>query len=281
MGGDPTTWFISGCSTGFGRSLTQAVLQAGHQVVATARDRDSIADLVARAPDRAIALELDVTNPAQIMAAVAQAEARFGRIDILVNNAGYAYQSSVEEGEEARIRAMFDANVFGLFALTRAILPIMRRQRRGHIISISSVAGLLGLAGSGYYAATKHAVEGWSDALLAEVAPLGIQVSCVEPGPFRTDFASRSLERTDCGIDDYVQTVARRMQAAGGADDDRPGDPDRAARAIIAVALAPDAPRHLVLGGMGHAMVMKRLAERIDEIGGLGEVARSADFPRP
>lgn len=155
MADDPTTWFISGCSTGLGRSLAEAVLRQGHHAVVTARGRDRVADIVALAPDRAVALDLDVTNDAQIGAAVTAAGVRFGRIDVLVNNAGYAYQSSIEEGEDARIRAMYDANVFGLFALTRAVLPVMRRQRRGHILNISSVAGLIGLPSSGYYASTK------------------------------------------------------------------------------------------------------------------------------
>lgn len=272
------TWFISGCSTGFGRSLAEAAVRDRQCVVVTGRGRDRVADIVALAPDRAVALDLDVTNEAQITAAVTDAEARFGRIDVLVNNAGYAYQSSVEEGEEARIRAMFDTNVFGLFALTRAVLPIMRRQRRGHILNISSVAGLMGFPGSGYYAATKHAIEGWSDSLKTELKPLGIQVTCVEPGPFHTDFAGRSLERKDNEISDYEDTVGRGMRHTAS-DAIRAGDPDRAALAMIEIALKPDAPRHLVLGRMGHDLVMKKLAERTKEISVQRNLAISADFP--
>lgn len=278
MADDLTTWFISGCATGFGRSLAEAVLRRGHRAVVTARGQDRVADIVALAPRRALALDLDVTDRAQIDAAVAAARARFGRIDLLVNNAGYAYQSSVEEGEDIRIRAMFDSNVFGLFALTRTVLPIMRLQRRGHILNISSVAGLMGFSGSGYYAATKHAIEGWSDALKIEVEPFGIQVTCVEPGAFRTDFAGRSMDRTDSAIADYAPTVAAHMRRIAAGNAERPGDPDRAALAMIAVALQPDAPRHLVMGASGHDLVMQRLAARIEEISGLRDVALSTDF---
>ncbi|HEY0269491.1 MAG TPA: oxidoreductase, partial [Sphingomonas sp.] len=204
MSDDTPVWFISGCSTGFGRELARLVLEQGGRAAVTARGKDRVADLVAIAPDRAIALDLDVADQSQIDAAVKAADERFGGIDILVNNAGYGYQSSIEEGEDARIRAQFDANVFGLFALTRAVLPIMRRRKHGHILNITSVGGLIGFPASGYYSATKHAIEGWSDALKAEVSPLGIQVTCVEPGPFRTDWAGRSLEQTKSRIEDYA-----------------------------------------------------------------------------
>lgn len=188
-------WFITGCSTGLGRALAELVLQRGWRAVVTARDTASIADLAVDACERALVITLDVTKPADIYAAVAATREKFGRIDVLVNNAGYGYQSTVEEGEEAEIRAQFDTNVFGLFTMTRAVLPLMREQRQGNIINVTSVAGLLGFPGSGYYAASKHAVEGWSDSLRAEVQPLRIGVTCVEPGPFRTDWAGRRSGR--------------------------------------------------------------------------------------
>ena len=153
-------WFITGCSTGFGRELAKLVLARGWRAVVTARDRARVADLARDAGDRALATSLDVTDPRGIAATVQEAETRFGGIDVLVNNAGYGYQASVEEGDEAEIRAQFDANVFGLFAMTRAVLPGMRARRRGHILNITSVAGFIGFPGSGYYAASKHAVEG-------------------------------------------------------------------------------------------------------------------------
>jgi NAD(P)-dependent dehydrogenase (short-subunit alcohol dehydrogenase family) len=279
MSDDTPVWFISGCSTGFGRELARLVLEQGGRAVITARGRDRVADIAALAPDRALALDLDVTDQSQINAAVEAAHTHFGRIDVLVNNAGYGYQTSVEEGEEPRIRAQFDANVFGLFALTRAVLPIMRAQKSGHIINITSVGGLLGFASSGYYAATKHAVEGWSDALKIEVNPLGIEVTCVEPGPFRTDWAGRSLEQTKSHIADYADTAARRMADTSGYSGAQPGDPVRAAQIMIDIALKPDAPRHLVLGKFGYETVTKRLKERLAEIESLRDVALSADFP--
>ena len=152
---------------------------------------------------------------------------------MLVNNAGYGYQSSVEEGEEAEIRAQFDANVFGLFAMTRAALPLMRAQGAGAILNVTSIGGVTGFASSGYYSATKHAVEGWSMSLAAEVGPLGISVTCVEPGPFRTDWAGRSLRQTKSTIPDYAETVAKRMETTSSNSGQQPGDPVRAAEAII------------------------------------------------
>ncbi|MDU3075405.1 MAG: SDR family NAD(P)-dependent oxidoreductase, partial [Mixta calida] len=196
MKANTPVWLITGCSTGFGRELAQQAIERGFNVVVTARDVQKVADLVQGNEQHALALALDVTDSATIDSAVKAALEKFGAIDVLVNNAGYGYQSSVEEGVEAEIRAQFDANVFGLFAMTRAVLPAMRQARRGHIINITSVAGLIGFPGSGYYAASKHAVEGWSDALAVEGAPLGIRVTCVEPGPFRTDWAGRSLHQT-------------------------------------------------------------------------------------
>ena len=186
-------WFITGCSSGFGQELARQVLQRGWHAVVTARDKRRLGEFEALAGGRCLALDLDVTVAQQIGAAVQAAERHFGAIDVLVNNAGYGYQASAEEGDDAAIRAMFETNVFGLFALTRAALPGMRLRRSGHVINITSVAGLVGFAGSGFYAASKHAVEGWSDALAAEVRPLGIKVTCVEPGPFRTEFAGRSI----------------------------------------------------------------------------------------
>ena len=279
MSDDTPVWFISGCSTGFGRELARLVLEQGGRAVVTARGRDRVADIAAIAPDRALALDLDVTDQSQINAAVEAAETHFGRIDVLVNNAGYGYQTSVEEGEEPRIRAQFDANVFGLFALTRAVLPIMRKQKRGHVINVTSVGGLIGFPASGYYSATKHAVEGWSDSLKAEVAPLGIQVTCVEPGPFRTDWAGRSLEQTKSHIDDYADTAAKRMADTSGYSGTQAGDPVRAGQIMIDIALKPDAPRHLVLGKFGHDAVTAKMKERLAEIESLRDTALAADFP--
>ena len=272
-------WLITGCSTGFGRVLAEKILAQGDRAAVTARDAAAVADIVERAPDRALALALDVTDRSQVEHAVAATHERFGRIDVLVNNAGYGYQSTVEEGDDAEIRAQFDANVFGLFALTRAALPGMRTRRAGHIINITSVAGLVGFPGSGYYAASKHAVEGWSDALRTEVEPLGIGVTCVEPGPFRTDWAGRSLRQTASAIADYAETAGKRLTATRGGSGSQKGDPARAADAMIALTREATPPRHLVLGAWGYDAVVERLDARVQEIRGLREASLAADFP--
>jgi NAD(P)-dependent dehydrogenase (short-subunit alcohol dehydrogenase family) len=272
-------WFITGCSTGFGRELAQQVLARGWRAVVTARDAGSVADIVAAAPDRALALPLDVTRDDQIASAVQAAQQRFGAIDVLVNNAGYGYQSSIEEGVEAEIRAQFDANVFGLFALTRAVLPGMRAKRAGRIISITSLAGFIGYQGSGYYAASKHAVEGWSDALAAEVAPLGIHVSCVEPGPFRTDWAGRSLKQTPSRIADYAETAAARLKATAERSGSQAGDPVRGAAAMIALAEMGAPPRHLLLGSMSYDAVTAMLKKKLADIEAHRALSVGADFP--
>ena len=273
-------WFITGCSTGFGRELAKLVLDRGWRAVVTARDGSRVQDLLSGREDRGLALSLDVTDAGQVAASVKAAEERFGAIDVLVNNAGYGYQASVEEGDDAEIRAMFEANVFGLAAMTRSVLPGMRARRRGHIVNISSVAGFVGFPGSGYYAATKHAIEGLSDALAREVEPLGIKVLCVEPGPFRTDWAGRSLKQTPSRIADYAETAAARMQSTSGISGKQPGDPVRACVAIIKAVEAEDPPRHLVLGAFGVEAVRGKLAGVIEEIDAWKETSLGADFPQ-
>lgn len=273
-------WLITGCSTGFGHELARLLVDRGYRAVITARDKTRLADLASRGGDRVLALDLDVTDNAAITAAVAAAEAKFGRIDVLVSNAGYGYQAAVEEGVEAEIRAQFDANVFGLFALTRAVLPLMRKQRSGHIISITSVAGYVGFPASGYYAASKHAVEGFSDALLAEVQPLGIRVTCVAPGPFRTDWAGRSLRQTQSRIADYADTAGDRMQRVSAYSGTQPGDPARAAAAMIQIAESKTPPRHLVLGAFGLETVTTHLRKSIAEIEAWRDLSLGTDFPK-
>ena len=276
---DTPVWFITGCSTGFGRELARLVLARGWRAVVTARDRARVADLADGAGERALPLALDVADTAQVAECVKAATARFGTVDVLVNNAGYGYQASIEEGVEFEIRAQFDANVFGLFDLTRAVLPVMRAHGRGHVINITSVAGFAGFAGSGYYAATKHAVEGWSDALALEVQPLGIKVTCVAPGPFRTDWAGRSLRQTPSVIEDYADTAGARMKATAGASGTQVGDPVRAAEAMIHITEVDQPPRHLVLGAPGLDAVTKRLRESLAEIEAWRDVGLATDFP--
>ncbi|MGU3466961.1 oxidoreductase [Methylobacterium sp. C33D] len=272
-------WFITGCSTGFGLELAKLVIGRGWKAVVTARDRAKVADLAQGAEDRVLALSLDVTEAGQIAESVRAAMDTFGRIDVLVNNAGYGYQSSIEEGEEDKIRAQFDANVFGLFALTRAVLPVMRAQRAGHILNVTSVAGFVGFPASGYYAATKHAVEGFSDSLAAEAGPLGIRVTCIEPGPFRTDWAGRSLVQTPNAIADYAETAGARLKATSEKSGTQAGDPVRAGEAMIRVTETAEPPRHLVLGGWGYDAVTTRLKQRITEIEAWRETSLRADYP--
>ena len=271
-------WLISGCSTGFGRELAQQTIARGFKVVVTARDTASIADVV-EGHDNALAGALDVTQQLSIDQAVSAALDTFGTIDVLVNNAGYGYQSSVEEGVESEIRAQFDANVFGLFALTRAVLPAMRKARSGHVINITSVAGLIGFSSSGYYSASKHAVEGWSDSLALEAGPLGIRVTCVEPGPFRTDWAGRSLHQTPSTLPDYAETAAARMKATAEYSGTQKGDPARAATAMIAITEHDNPPRHLVMGAWGHDAVTSKLKERLAEIEAWKQTSVETDFP--
>jgi len=271
-------WFITGCSTGFGRVLAEQVLARGWRVVATARDTSGLADLAAGAASRCLVQGLDVTRNGQITAAVDAAQKRFGRIDVLVNNAGYGYQACVEEGDDSEIRAMFDTNVFGLFAMTRAVLPGMRERRAGHVLNLSSAAGLVGLPGSGHYAASKHAVEGWSDALAAEVASLGIKVTCVEPGPFRTDFAGRSLHQTPIRIADYEATAGARLRGTVESSGKQPGDPLRAARAMLDVTGLAQPPRHLVLGSFAVDLVLAALRRTLAEVEDWRAISVSTDY---
>lgn len=272
-------WLITGCSTGFGLELARQVIARGDRAIVTARGKERLASLVAGHESTTLALDLDVTRPEQIEASVTAAMARWGQIDILVNNAGFGYLTTVEEGDDDEIRRMFDANVFGLFALTRAVLPIMRQQRRGHIINISSVAGLVGFPGSGYYAASKHAVEGWSDSLAAEVRPLGIQVTCIEPGPSRTDWAGRSMTQTPNRIAEYADIAGSRLTSIKDQSGKQPGDPVRIVAAIVDIARSEHAPRHFVMGAFGIDAVEKKLRERLAEIEAWRERGASTDTP--
>ncbi|WP_448192128.1 oxidoreductase [Azospirillum sp. sgz301742] len=279
MANDTPVWFITGCSTGFGRELARLVLERGWRVVATARDAAKVEDLAAAHPGRALAVALDVNDPAQIARAVAEAERAFGRIDVLVNNAGYGYLSAIEEGEDAEIRAMFETNVFGLAAMTRAVLPGMRARRSGHIVNISSQGGLVGFPGSGYYAATKFAVEGLSEALSKEAAPLGIRVLLVEPGPFRTDWAGRSLKQSATFIEDYAETAGNRRKSISGYSGKQPGDPVRAAEAIVTAVTSANPPLRLLLGRQALENVRGKLDSMAKEIDAWEATTAGADFP--
>jgi NAD(P)-dependent dehydrogenase (short-subunit alcohol dehydrogenase family) len=272
-------WFITGCSTGFGREIAQAVLARGWRAVVTARDPDTVADLASTYPDRALPLKLDVTSPDAVAAAVAQVKSAFGRIDVLVNNAGYGYLSAVEEGEDNEVRAMFEVNFFGAVSAIKAVLPVMREQGAGHIVNITSVGGLVGNPGSGYYAATKFALEGLGEALARETAELGIKVTTVEPGPFRTDWAGRSLKQTRQSIDAYASIAGKRRAQVAGSSGQQPGDPARAALAIIAAVEAATPPSNLVLGKPGLESVRAKLARLERDLDTWEATTLGADFP--
>ncbi|MCW2275521.1 SDR family NAD(P)-dependent oxidoreductase [Rhodoblastus acidophilus] len=276
---DRSVWFITGCSTGFGRELARQVLEAGKKVVITARDANKIADLVALSPENALGLSLDVDKAGEIAGAVKAAQEKFGRIDVLVNNAGYGYLAAVEEGEDADIRAMFETNVFGLAALCRAVLPIMRAQGSGVIVNISSMAGVCGFPGIGYYNATKFAVEGLSEAMSKELAPLGVKVLIVEPGPFRTDWAGRSLKTPKTPIDAYAETAIARRNAVQTYSGTQAGDPVRGARAIIEAAQSDNPPLRLVLGSVAQKAISERTQAFVRELEAGAEIAAACDFP--
>jgi len=243
-----STWLITGCSTGLGRALAEAVLAAGHQVVVTARDVATVTDLADAHPDDALALALDVTDDAQVRESVRRAEERFGGVDVLVNNAGYGYRAAVEEGDDADVQRLFATNFFGAVAMVKAVLPGMRGRRSGTVVNLSSIGAQICPAGSGYYAAVKAALEGMTGSLRKELAPLGIQVVAVEPGGFRTDFAGRSLTGSATAIADYAETVGPRRKENDTAHGTQPGDPAKAAQAIVTVVESGSVPGLLLLG---------------------------------
>jgi NAD(P)-dependent dehydrogenase (short-subunit alcohol dehydrogenase family) len=272
-------WFVTGCSTGFGRELSKVLIARGYRVVATARDPQKIADIVVGHAATALAVKLDVEKQVEIEAAVEAAQRKFGRIDVLVNNAGYGYLAAIEEGEDADIRAMFETNVFGLAAMIRVVLPIMRAQQSGAVVNISSMGGFIGFPGSGYYAATKFAVEGLSESLAKEVAPFGIKVIIVEPGPFRTDWAGRSLKTPKRPIDAYAETAVARRNQIQGYSGSQPGDPFRAAEAIIATVQRSNPPLRLPLGNFAYDAMRAEIEAVRKETEAVEAVARGADYP--
>ena len=273
------TWFITGCSTGFGRELARVVVARGYRAAVTARDPKQVADLVAGHEDRTLALRLDVTNPAQVAESVRRAEEHFGGIDVLVNNAGIGYFAAVEESDEADVRRMFEIDFFGLARMIHAVLPGMRKHRRGHIINISSIAGLAPFPSLGYYCGAKFAVEGLSECLAMEVGPLGIKVTLVEPSGFRTDWAGRSANEVRVEIADYAATagaVRRELRELSGK---QPGDPIRAANAIIQAIESPNPPLHLLLGKDALRLAREKLDALRREFDAWEETTVGADFP--
>jgi NAD(P)-dependent dehydrogenase (short-subunit alcohol dehydrogenase family) len=278
MGNQMSTWLITGCSAGLGRALADAVIAAGHSAVVTARDVGKVADLAHGNSDRVLALPLDVTDTAQVSNTVGQAEEKFGGVDVLVNNAGYGYRAAVEEGDESDIRALFETQFFGSVAMIKAVLPGMRTRRSGAIVNISTIGVQLMPAGSGYYAASKAALEGMSGALSGELKPLGISVTVVEPGAFRTDFAGRSLTQSSTVIDDYAETAGKRRKEHDTVHGTQPGDPAKAAKAIIAAVESDEPPAFLLLGNDALNTYRRLAAARLDSIKAWEHLTTSTDI---
>jgi NAD(P)-dependent dehydrogenase (short-subunit alcohol dehydrogenase family) len=273
------TWFITGASRGFGALIAQKALAAGDAVVATARDPQSVIGRIGQHPNL-LAVALDVTDEAQAHAAAKAAVERFGRIDILVNNAGYGLLGAVEEATGAEVEALYRTNVFGLLAVTRAVLPHMRRQRSGRILNLSSVGGLRSGAGFGVYCSTKFAVEGLTEALAAELAPLGIFATAVEPGYFRTDFLdATSLSVSPASIADYHETAGATRVRAAQVSHAQPGDPERLAQVLVDFVDAENPPVRLPLGSDTAAATEAKAAELLAVVDAWRAVAVSTDFP--
>ena len=272
------TWFITGSSRGFGRLIAEAALSRGDRAILTARRSEDLADLVAQYPEQARAFALDVTDTAAIAPVVAQAEAAFGGIDLLVNNAGYGLFGAVEEASADEYRRLFDTNVFGLVEVTRAVLPGLRARRRGHIINLSSVAGFTARAGVGFYSASKFAVEALSEAQAQELRPLGIHVTIVEPGAFRTDFLGPSLVLSAQRLADYEPTSGVNRDAALARSGHQINDPRLAALALFDLSRLEEPPLRLPLGRDALERIRDKLAQVAAEIGRWEHVTVATGF---
>jgi NAD(P)-dependent dehydrogenase (short-subunit alcohol dehydrogenase family) len=271
-------WFITGASTGFGRLLAEDLLHRGERVIATARDLPKVADLAKQYPDQARAFALDVTNPAQITSVAKQAIAAFGQVDVLVNNAGYGLNGAIEEVSEDEFEPMLQTNIYGVIRTTRAFLPHFRQRRSGHIVNFSSISGLIGSAGWGYYNASKFAVEGFSEALADELKPLGIRVTVIEPGPFRTDFLGRSGKLAKLELPDYAKTAGKAREYLKTQAGKQPGDPQKAVEAVINVVDSPNPPLHLILGNIALKRFRDKLSQWQKEIAAWESITTNADF---
>jgi NAD(P)-dependent dehydrogenase (short-subunit alcohol dehydrogenase family) len=274
-----SVWLITGCSTGIGREIATVALEQGHQVAVTARDESRVGDFLERFGARALPLRLDVTDTTQCATAVARTEEAFGRVDVLVNNAGYGYLAAIEEGEETEVRAMFETNFYGTLSMIKAALPAMRARRSGYIVNISSMAGLVANPGTGYYSATKFALEGLTEALSRELAPFGIRVSLIEPGPFRTDWAGRSMKQVSKPMDAYSDSVGQRRSFIVSMHGRMPGDPRRAAEAIVSLEKLDSPPLRLLLGKPVLDMMRGKLREMEQTLGEWESVTLGADYP--
>lgn len=274
------TWYITGGTPGgFGMAYANAALESGDRVVLTTRRPEELREWAASHRERALVLPLNVTDNQQIRQTVAEAESRFGGIDVLVNNAGRGWYGSVEGMDDAALRKVFELNFFSVLALTRAVLPGMRSRGSGWIVNMSSVAGLVGVLGFGFYTAAKFAVEGLTEVLRQEVAPFGVKVLAVEPGAFRTRaYAGFADEPVEESVPEYGPMLEKVRAGMIAQDGRQPGDPDRGARAVIAALNQHDPPKRLVLGSAGYDAVAGHLDAMIAELHGQEALARSADF---
>lgn len=272
-------WFITGSSTGFGRELAEELLMQGHRVVTTARNPAVLADLVERYPETVRALRLDVTKPDEVRAAVADAVNEFGRIDVLVNNAGYGLIGAIEEATDEQFRHQFETNVFGAVDVMRAVLPQMRVQKSGHILNISSVAGFIAFPSSAFYTSSKFALEAFSEALAAEAAHLGIKVTIVEPGAFRTDFNGRSLAIGENRMQDIYPSTDGFLGWLKENDGKQPGDPRKAAQAMIKVVESENPPLRLPLGEDAILAIEAELEKVKNDIGPWRQVGVETTYP--
>jgi NAD(P)-dependent dehydrogenase (short-subunit alcohol dehydrogenase family) len=272
-------WFITGASRGLGRSFTEAALQAGDRVAATARDTSSLEELVAEHGDAILPVSLDVTDREAARDAVRQAHDHFGRLDIVVNNAGYGVSGAVEEVTEEQARQQIEVNVFGALWVTQAALPFLREQRSGWIVQVSSIGGLAAFPLTGIYHASKWALEGFSESLRQEVEPFGIRVLMVEPSGFRTDWAGSSMDRAQpIGAYQEIDFIAKRRQAQQEENNgQQPGNPDLAARALLQTLDRDDPPFRLLLGNLAYEVATNRYESRLDEFRAGEQVARGAD----
>lgn len=273
-------WLITGCSTGFGRELATHVLKNGYNALVSSRNISDIEDITALYPATSIAVALDVTKPQEISEAVKKAIEKFGRIDVLVNNAGIGYFGAVEESEEDEVRRMFEINFFGLSKMIQEVLPHMRKQRSGHIINIASIGGLVGFPAVGFYNATKFAVDGLSESLAKETALLGIKVTIVAPSGFRTDWAGRSAKNSAIIIDDYSATAGTNKKNIRGYSGKQPGDPARAAQAIIKAVESSNPPLRLLLGKAALTGARAKLEVLKKDFDAWEETTINADSPR-
>jgi NAD(P)-dependent dehydrogenase (short-subunit alcohol dehydrogenase family) len=275
---DSRTWLITGCSSGLGKALARVVLEEGDRVFATARDAATVAGLAAEFPDRCRVAELDLTQASRIPELVAEAVGHFGRIDVLVNNSGYGVVGALEEISAEQMARNFQVNFFGAVELIQAVLPGMRGQRSGHIVNISAAAAIANYPGFSVYGATKWALEGASEALAQEVAPMGIRVTLVEPGPFRTDFIGRSLERAAGSLEAYAGTSGKFAKLLQGMQGRQPGDPEKAGRAVLAAVRSGNPPMRLVLGKYAHEKRRRQLASLEAELTAWQEVGQPTEF---